>query len=264
MQVNKPIGVFDSGIGGLTVVKELMRLLPYEEIIYFGDTARVPYGGKSREIIIKFANQIVQFLILKGVKLIVAACNTVSSNALDVIKRNYSIPIVGVIEPGAIEAVRLSKKNIGIIGTKATIESHAYKKAIQRLSNGKKIYEKACPLFVPIVEEGYIDKEATELIAKDYLLSLDDNQIDTLILGCTHYPVLRDIISKVLPEVQIVDSAKSTAVKVKEVLKSKGLLRKDNKNLHHHFYLSDIPRDFEKISKRFLGQKIEPIRISLD
>jgi len=264
MQENKPVGVFDSGIGGLTVVKELMRLLPCEEIVYFGDTARVPYGGKSRETIIKFANQIVQFLILKGVKLIVAACNTVSSNALDVIKRNYSIPIIGVIEPGALETVRLSKGNVGVIGTKATIESHAYKRAIQRLANDKRIYEKACPLFVPIVEEGYLDKEATELIAKDYLLSLNDNQIDTLILGCTHYPVLKDVISKILPGVQIVDSAEATAVQVKEILKNEELLRKDNKKLNHRFYLSDIPRDFEKISQRFLGKKIEPINISLD
>lgn len=264
MQENKPVGVFDSGIGGLTVVKELMRLLPCEEIVYFGDTARVPYGGKSRETIIKFANQIVQFLILKGVKLIVAACNTVSSNALDVIKRNYSIPIIGVIEPGALEIVRLSKGNVGVIGTKATIESHAYKRAIQRLANDKRIYEKACPLFVPIVEEGYLDKEATELIAKDYLLSLNDNQIDTLILGCTHYPVLKDVISKILPGVQIVDSAEATAVQVKEILKNEELLRKDNKKLNHRFYLSDIPRDFEKISQRFLGKKIEPINISLD
>jgi glutamate racemase len=264
MLKNEPIGVFDSGIGGLTVVKELMRLLPYEEIVYFGDTARVPYGSKSKETIIKFANQIVQFLTLKGVKLIVAACNTVSSNALDVLKRNYNIPIIGVIEPGAIEAVRISTRNIGVIGTTATIESHAYKRAIQRLSADKEIYEKACPLFVPIVEEGYLDKEATTLIVKDYLLSLNDNQIDTLILGCTHYPVLRGVIHKVLPNVLIVDSAEATAVQVRDILNDKGLLRKGNKNLNHHFYLSDIPRDFEKISQRFLGKKIKPIRISLD
>jgi len=262
--VNKPIGIFDSGIGGLTVVKELMWLLPYEEVVYFGDTARVPYGGKSKETIIKFANQIIQFLILKGVKLIVAACNTVSSNALDVINNNYSIPIIGVIEPGALEAVRISNGNIGIIGTKATIESHAYKRAIQRLSNDKRIYEKACPLFVPIVEEGYLDKEATTLITKDYLLSLNDNQIDTLILGCTHYPVLKDVIRKVLPSIQIVDSAEATAVQVREILENESLLQKVNKNLRHRFYLSDIPRDFENISQRFLGKNIKSIRISLD
>jgi len=191
-----PIGVFDSGVGGLTVVKELVKLLPFEDVVYFGDVGRTPYGGRSKDIIIQFTNQDVAFLLEQKVKFIICACNSASSVALDETKKNYRIEIIGVIEPGAKAAIEKTKNNrIGVIGTQATINSNAYARIIHNINHDVKVFSLACPLFVPLVEEGYIDKKATYAIGRDYLQTMLDVDVDTLILGCTHYPLLKNVIA---------------------------------------------------------------------
>jgi len=196
-----PIGVFDSGVGGLTVVKELVKLLPFEDVVYFGDVGRTPYGGRSKDIIIQFTNQDVAFLLEQKVKFIICACNSASSVALDETKKNYRIEIIGVIEPGAKAAIEKTKNNrIGVIGTQATINSNAYARIIHNINHDVKVFSLACPLFVPLVEEGYIDKKATYAIGRDYLQTMLDVDVDTLILGCTHYPLLKNVIAEVMGE----------------------------------------------------------------
>jgi glutamate racemase len=262
--VIQPIGVFDSGIGGLTVVRQLMKFLPHEQIIYFGDTARVPYGGKSTETIQKFATQIIDFLLSKNVKLIVIACNTVSATSLEWLKNRYSLPIVGVVDAGARSAVRVTKTNIiGVIGTRATIESKAYVNAIYEIHPGIKVYSKSCPLLVPIVEERSNNK-ITRLVLNYYLSDLKKKNIDTLILGCTHYPLLKNEIQEIMGEgVKIVDSATTVVFEVRKILKNKNILMKGEK-VSHTFYFSDIPRGFKYLSKKFLGQNISYIKIPLE
>jgi len=282
------IGVFDSGIGGLTVVSELLRVLPEERIVYFGDTARVPYGGKSTPTIRKFADQIVQFLLSKDVNLIVVACNTVSATSIDWLKAKYSLPIVGVIEPGVIRAVKTTQnQKIGVIGTRATIESKAYQVAIHNINPKIKVYSRSCPLLVPLAEEGWFtpfpygtgfttewpDSRATlleviPLILSYYLLGLKKKGIDTLILGCTHYPLLRAEIQKVLgPEIKLVDSASSVALEVRNILQPQRpqscLSITSFQPVKSKFYFSDIPRGFKQLSKRFLGFSIPYTRITL-
>lgn len=259
----RPIGIFDSGIGGLTVVKEVKKVLPGENIIYFGDTARVPYGTKSKETITQFAVEDANFLINKGVKTIVVACNSVSSNSLDYLKSRYSIPILGVIEPGANHAcVTTKNKKIGIIGTAATVESGTYQKQLKMRCPEISVYSKSCPLFVPLAEEGWLDRQATLLIAKEYLVDLTNNGIDTLVLGCTHYPLLKQIIRKVTGEkIFLIDSAYYTALALKTLLKENDILSKSSKGGKTEFYLSDIPRGFSKIGERFLGSKIEDVQV---
>jgi glutamate racemase len=196
---NKPIGIFDSGVGGLTVVKQIFRRLPNEEIVYLGDTARVPYGTKSPETIKRFAVENADFLMKFKVKLIVVACNTVSSTSMDILREKFSIPIVGVIKPGAEKAVQITRNNkVGIIGTYTTVKSKAYEKEIRHFSRDVETVSKACPLFVPLVEEGWLKEEITFSIVKKYLKPLMAKKIDTLILGCTHYPLLKSVISKVI------------------------------------------------------------------
>ncbi len=258
-----PIGIFDSGVGGLTVVKEIMKILPFEAIVYFGDTARVPYGTKSKETITRFATEDATFLLDFGVKAIVVACNTASSNSLQYLKENFNIPIIGVIDPVVVYACKKTRnKKIGVIGTTATIESGAYEKRIKEILTGAAVYSKDCPLFVPLAEEGWTDRQATLLIAQEYLKDLLDKGIDTLVLGCTHYPILKDVIQKIIDtHVHLIDSAYSTAIALKELLEKMNLLQKTASTAEPRFFLSDIPRKFSDIAERFLGEKIVKITV---
>ncbi|MDD5449979.1 MAG: glutamate racemase [Candidatus Omnitrophica bacterium] len=260
--MDTPIGVFDSGIGGLTVVKELARCLPNEDIIYFGDTARVPYGTKSPATIIRFSIENVLFLLKFRVKLVVIACNTSSSHALPVLKRDFKIPIVGVINPGAREAARISKSGrVGVIGTNATIQSGSYNCEIKKINPAIKVYSGACPLFVSLVEEGWLNDDVTYTIAGKYLKSLKEKKVDTLILGCTHYPLLKGVIKDIMGDgVTLVDSAKRVTAHVKDVLIQKDLLSENKKKGECRFYVSDEPARFAKIGERFLGQKIRFVK----
>ncbi len=262
-----PIGVFDSGLGGLTVVKQLLLHLPNEAIIYFGDTARLPYGTKSILTVRKFSLQIARFLQDQDVKIIVVACNTASSLALNVIKENIAVPVLGVIEPGVSAALRVSKsKSIGVIGTTATILSGAYEKALQKLDPTVNVNSVACPLFVPLVEEGWEQSDVAEMIARKYLDQIINTEIDTLILGCTHYPILKDVLHKVVNDrVKIIDSSVEIAREVHSLLKMQNLLRGQGEKTYHQFYVSDRPQRFEEIAERFLGESLPNVKqISLD
>jgi len=257
----KSIGVFDSGVGGLTVVRELIRQLPCENIVYFGDTARVPYGIKSKETVIRFSIENILFLLKQDVKLICIACNTVSSLALPVIKKHFRVPIVGVISPGVREAVYATQnKRIGVIGTKGTIKSRAYEFEIRQLAPQVKVTAVSCPLFVPFVEEGWSSGEVVLEVARAYLKPLKDARVDTVILGCTHYPLLKPVIRKVLGgHVTLIDSAKQVAIEVKKILASEGLLNKGRRG-KHEFYVSDNPEWFSELAERFLGRPVAGVR----
>lgn len=257
----KSIGVFDSGAGGLTVVRELIRQLPSENIIYFGDTARVPYGIKSKETVIRFSIENILFLLGHDVKLICVACNTVSSVALPVIKAHFRVPIVGVISPGVREAVYATRnKRIGVIGTKGTIRSRAYEIEIKKLDPEVKVITQACPLFVPLVEEGWLSGNVVSDVVRFYLKPLKEARVDTLILGCTHYPILKPVIKEVMGKsVTLIDSAKQVAIEVKETLAQEGLLNNGGRG-RQLFYVSDNPEWFSGQAERFLGQKIRNIR----
>lgn len=264
---NLPIGVFDSGLGGLTVVKQIFSRLPNESILYFGDTARVPYGSKSVHTVQKFSLQIVRFLQEKGVKMIVVACNTASSVALDVLKESTNLPVVGVIEPGARAArgVTVSRR-VGVIGTTATISTGKYAEILKRIAPDIKVESAACPLLVPLVEEGWTDSPVTEEVARIYLKPLIEKRIDTLILGCTHYPLIKKILQKVVDsDVRIVDTSVETAVDVENILKEIGMLNTGTGKTCHQFYVSDFPQKFEEVADRFLGQSLPDVkRVSLD
>lgn len=254
-----PIGVFDSGVGGLTVVKELMKILPGENIIYFGDTARVPYGTKSEKTIREFSVQNTKFLLSQNVKVIVIACNTSSAIALNDIQSIANLPVIGVIEPGAVASVGTTKnKRIAVIGTTATISSKAYEKKIKSLDMTIEVYSKACPLFVPIVEEGWFNHKIAYLAAEEYLTELKRYSIDTLVLGCTHYPLLKDTIQKVMGEkVKLIDSGVKTARVVKKILQENNLLNQSEQRPYYKFFVSDLPQQFKKIGEMFLGKEIE-------
>lgn len=255
---NRPIGVFDSGVGGLTVVKQLMKKLPAEDIVYFGDTARIPYGTKSEEIVRRFALEDSFFLLNKNVKMIVAACNTASAVAIPMLRQVLEIPVTGVIVPGARAAQRDSTgKKIGVIGTAATIRSGSYRRELLKLDAEFQIFSQPCPLFVPLVEEGWIEDEATYLIGRRYLQSLLENGIDTLILGCTHYPLLKNVLQKIVgAQIRLVDSAVETATFVKGQLQKNNSSADPNRLPAHHFYLSDMPYKFQDIAERFLERSI--------
>ncbi len=255
---SKPIGVFDSGIGGLTVVHALSQRLPYENIVYFGDTARVPYGPKSPQVVRVYAADDTDFLLTKDVKMIVVACNTVSAVALDVVMKHAKVPVTGVIIPGAAAAVGATRnKRIGVIGTIATVNSKAYTHAIRQIDPEAEVFPQPCPLFVPLAEEGWTHHAATELIAKEYLFPLKLEKIDTLILGCTHYPILRDAITKTVDaNVTLIDSGEATAVEVERLLVEKNLRNPSKLKPHLQFYVSDVPAKFSEIGERFLGQKM--------
>jgi glutamate racemase len=259
---NRPIGIFDSGVGGLTVTKRIFQLLPHEKVIYFGDTGRYPYGPRSQQIVRKFSFQNVNFLLSQKVKLIVVACNTASAVALPELERRFNIPLVGVIEPGARAAIKATRnQRIGVIGTLGTISSNAYQNAICRQAPQMKVFSVSCPLFVSLAEEGYIDQEATLLIATGYLAPLIKKRVDTLVLGCTHYPLLKKVISRVMGErVKLIDSAEETAKEVKELLKRCGLLRDSTGKAYRKFYVSDVPDRFVDVGERFLKSKISHVK----
>ena len=249
-----PIGVFDSGLGGLTVVKELTRLLPQEKIIYVGDTARVPYGTKSPETIRRYAMQISFFLLQKKVKAIVVACNSVSAVALAAL-RDLPIPVVGVIEPGAQAAgLASSALRVGVIGTKATVASHAYTKAIKKYSQKIQVFEQACPLLVPLVEEGWLNHPVTQLLVQEYLKPLLKSRIDTLVLGCTHYPLLKPVLQQVAGKrVKLIDSGEATAKEVFTVLRKNNLLNLSPKKVKPNYFVTDNPASFSRLGNQFLG-----------
>lgn len=256
-----PIGVFDSGIGGLTVVSQLVRYLPNENIVYFGDTARVPYGNKSADVVREYAAQDARFLLSKGVKLIVVACNTASAVAMDVVQAHSTVPSVGVIEPTAREAIRLAGgKSIGVIGTLSTINSGAYSAALKRMDGTVGVLSEACPLFVPLAEEGLFDHQVTDLLAREYLGQFT-GRINALILGCTHYPLLKGPISRALGNgVKLVDAGEATSKSVLELLTAQKMLNSQKSKPRYEFYVSDFPQKFNVIAERFLGRKLEFVR----
>lgn len=257
-QRDQAIGVFDSGIGGLTVVRQLIRLLPHEDVVYLGDTARTPYGTKSPETICRYALDNAAFLLEKGIKLLVVACNSVSAVALELLRQELPVPVVGVIEPGAKTAVRCTRNGkVGVIGTEATIASGAYTRALKHLAPNLEIYTRACPLFVPLAEEGWIDNEVAKAAARRYLASLKRSGIDTLVLGCTHYPLLTSVIAETVgPKVQLVDSAGTTAQEVRRLLQRHKLVRNNGPG-SMSFFVTDAPDRFIKVGTLFLGQPVE-------
>lgn len=263
----KSIGIFDSGVGGLTVLREIMQALPQEDTIYFGDTARVPYGTKSPETVTRYAGEIASFLVKRDIKLLVVACNTASAVALPALKRQLSIPVVGVIEPGARRAVEVTRSGkIGVIGTAGTIRSSAYTRAIKRLNPEAVVLTRACPLFVPLAEEGWTDNQIARLTAQEYLRDLKESDVDTLVLGCTHYPLLKTLIADVMgPGVTLVDSAAETSRTVAAILAERNLLRPPAENGNHSYFVSDIPAGFVRVGNRFLGGKLGDVfQVSLD
>ena len=257
MDKNAPIGVFDSGVGGLTVAREIMRQIPNERIVYFGDTARVPYGSKSKDNIIKFSRQIIRFLQTENVKAIVIACNTASALALDEKQQEFDLPILGVVKPGAKVAVETTaNKRIGLIGTEANIRSGVYTRYIKSLDDEAKVFEKACPLFVPLVEEGWLHDDITLQVASRYLEELKEKDIDTLIMGCTHYPLIRSTIRKVMGDkVNLVNPAYETAIELKNLLERDNLANKcdvDSPSSMYRFYVSDAEEKFKLFANSIL------------
>ena len=257
---HSPIGVFDSGIGGLTVVRALMERLPFENIVYFGDTARVPYGVKSVDTITHYTAEITRFLLAKDVKLLVVACNTMAAVAAQVVKDLSPVPVLDVIDAGAYSA-RMGKK-IGVIGTPTTINSNAYARAIHQYAPESRIHSQACALFVPLVEEGWLDHPVTRLTAEDYLKPLMAEHIDTLVLGCTHYPLLKPLLSEVVGEgIQMVDSAEAMAEQVAGILTAKQLANHGQTKPRYEFYVTDLPLRFQTIGERFLGRTLENVHV---
>lgn len=256
---NRSIGVFDSGIGGLTVSKEIMSLLPYERLVYLGDTARVPYGTKSQRTVRKYVESTTNFLLSKDIKLLVVACNTASAYAMEDLRQRLDIPVVGVVEPGAKKAAQVTESGkIGIIGTLATVKSGAYEKKLRKLlPENLEALSVPCPLFVPLAEEGWENDETAVLIAEKYLRDLKSG-IDVLILGCTHYPLLKSTIAKVMGKgVTLVDSAEETALETEKILAEKGLLRDRGASGAMSFYLTDDSDAFTSVASRFLGRSVE-------
>ena len=263
MSDNRPIGIFDSGLGGLTVVNAIKQRNPSENIIYVGDTARVPYGNKSAPLIIKYSSQITNFLLENNAKLIIVACNTASALAIPTLQNEFNIPIVGVISPGANAAAEVTKNNkIGVIGTLATINSNAYKKELIKINPKIKIISRACPLFVPLVEEGLLEGPIVSAIIKHYINDINLSEIDTLILGCTHYPLLRSAIEVHINNLELIDSAESVAKETNLILKDNLLINKDSIQGKQNFYVTDSPGNFANIAKRFLGYPIQDVKTS--
>lgn len=262
---SSPIGMFDSGIGGLTVMREIMHALPNESIIYMGDTARLPYGNKSAETIIRYSLEISSFLAKKEIKLLIVACNTASSYALKTLRQHLGIPIIGVIEAGAAKASAVSRNHrLAVLGTRATIQSGAYQNSIKELLPHAKVLSIPCPLFVPLVEEDFIDHPSTELIVHEYLKCLHQEKIDTLILGCTHYPFLSHLIQKSMgPDVTLVDSAHSCAEHASIILNQQKLMAPVDQKAIYQYYVSDDPTKFRELGEKLFGYALSEIsRIS--
>jgi glutamate racemase len=271
--MERAIGVFDSGIGGLSVLRQLIRFLPYEKYIYLGDTARVPYGNKSQALVQRYAEECTGFLLDKNVKLVVTACNTASSVAMDAVRNTAGdSPVIDMIRPAAAAALRATVNGrIGVIGTRATVGSQAYDRTILKLADDKKIkvMGRACPLFVPIVEEGIIRHEASRMIAEEYLEPLRRQDIDTLVLGCTHYPLLSQLLTELLPGVHLIDSGEHASVTALRLLADRNDLNEERNEFilkpEIDFYVTDLPAMFFDLAKRFLGFSIDgPRQISLE
>ena len=262
MQTDAPIGVFDSGVGGLTVVREIIRQHPSENIVYFGDTARVPYGTKSRDTIINYSEQIVHFLMTKQVKAIVVACNTATSYALDVLKEKIDIPIIGVVQPGALVAANTTKNGrVGVIATEATVGSGIYPSVIHGYNPDIQVTQKACPLLVSLVEEGWTDDPVTDEVIRRYMDSLKKSGVDTLVLGCTHYPLLRKAIGRLVgDEVELVNPAYETACSLRALLKKEGIYRETGEPAYH-FFVSDGAERFSKFANSILPVDLVPTRL---
>ncbi|HDM08678.1 MAG TPA: glutamate racemase [Candidatus Omnitrophica bacterium] len=256
-----PIGVFDSGVGGLTIVKEIMDFLPQESVIYLGDTARVPYGTKSQPTVLKFTTQAIEFFNTRGIKMLLIACNTSSSLALPYLKDGFDFPVYGVIDPGVSEALNVTRiGRIGVIGTRATISSRIYEMRLKQQRGEVEVFSYPCPLFVPLIEEGWIDDPVTYKVAKRYLDNFKRHGIDTLILGCTHYPLIKNVIRQVIGKhVALVDSARTLVREIKNKLK---ILNLENKggSLRYEFYVSDEPEQFKKLGSFFLGREIKSVK----
>jgi glutamate racemase len=259
---NLSIGMFDSGIGGLTVLKEVRSLLPRENIIYLGDTARVPYGNKSPYTVTRYALETALFLLAKGIKALVIACNTSSALSLNILKKKLPIPVIGVIDPAASAAAKQTKsKKIGVIGTKATVKSTAYERSVRKVDRHVQVLSQACPLFVPIVEEGWEDSEVARLVVRKYLTPFQDSGIDVLVLGCTHYPILQRTIRKEIgPGVFIVNTGRETALQVRDLLSARGLLR-DSGAGGSTYFVTDSPETFSEVGSRFLGEPIRGVKL---
>ena len=258
---NAPVGVFDSGVGGLTVAREIMRNLPSEKIVYFGDTARVPYGSKSRETVIRYSRQIIHFLQEQKVKAIVVACNTASAFALDAVRDEFDIPIIGVIEPGAkVAAAQTRNKRVGVIGTVGTVGTGIHAEYLKQLDPEITVFGKACPLFVPLVEEGWLHDPVTDEVAARYLKELQDKDVDTLILGCTHYPLLRSTIRRIMgEEVRLVNPAYETALELGRLLEREDLSGDENvqEEFPYRFYVSDLAEKFKDFANSILPYNVE-------
>jgi len=261
---NRSIGIFDSGVGGLTVVKEVFRLLPNESLIYLGDTARVPYGSKSRRTVMKYAGSNANFLMTKGIKTLIIACNTASAYSLDSLKSSLPIPIIGVIEPGAIKAAQVtSNGKIGVIGTHSTIKSEAYTRALHEQNSNLKVFQKPCPLFVPLAEEGWHNNDISLKIARKYLDEIVKVGVDVLVLGCTHYPLLKETIKQVVGEsITLIDSAEETANELLRLIRSGQILSNPQKRPTRDFYLTDNSEAFLTICSEFLGNEIDEIKVT--
>jgi glutamate racemase len=253
-----PIGIFDSGIGGLTVARAIYERLPHESTIYFGDTARVPYGPKSPDTVRRYSLEILQWLLGEGVKAVVIACNTSTAHALEALQTASPVPVIGVIEPGARAAVAAMRSGpIGVIGTAGTIGSNAYARAIQAAKPGTRVEQTACPLFVPLVEEGWFDHPAAELIAAEYLAPMKLAHVDVMVLGCTHYPVLKPLLQRTMgPDIRLIDSGEETAASVQSALRSSGLDASSSATPKHRFVVSDDEARFRLVGSRFLGERL--------
>ncbi|OGF48820.1 MAG: glutamate racemase [Candidatus Firestonebacteria bacterium RIFOXYA2_FULL_40_8] len=262
MNNNRPIGIFDSGVGGITVFKEIRKYLPYENLIYFGDTKHNPYGSKSKDTVTRLSTENVQFLLRKNVKYVVIACNTASALSLHLLRKFYTVPMIGVVDTGAKAAIETTKNGkIGVIGTRATIDSGAYLRALLKLDPKLKIKSLACPLFVPLVEEGWSNSKVAELTAFEYLKVFRKIKADTLVLGCTHYPFLKPVIVKILKNTRLIDSATETAKAVKKELEQKSLIREKKTRPTCTFYVTDAPERFKKIGSSFLGYDIGQVKL---
>jgi glutamate racemase len=256
--MDNPIGIFDSGIGGLTVVKELIKLMPDEDLVYFGDTARVPYGTRSVKLIKQYALEDAAFLDQFNIKILIVACNTVSAVAVDLLKSSLKIPVTGVIKPGVAAALDNTKNlRIGVIGTTATIHSQAYNLRIRELNPDVQVYAQSCPLLVSLVEEGWIEDEITRLTIRKYLEPLLHKEIDTIILGCTHFPVLKNLIQEVVGEhIALIDSGQEAAVVVNKMLAVKNIRKNEQSTGNFNCFVSDIPNKFDDVGSRFLGEPL--------
>lgn len=260
-ELQKAIGMFDSGVGGLTVMREVIKALPTENVIYFADTARIPYGEKSRDTIIRYSRENSTFLINKSIKLLVVACNTASAYALDDLKTNFNVPIVGVIESGAEKAVEVTKNGrIAVLGTRGTINSGIYERELLKRIPNAYVHVTPCPLLVPMIEEKWIDHPVTRQVVKEYLDPIRKLDVDTLLLGCTHYPLLKNLFQSELgDDVTIVDSATTCSEKVKKTLENSGLKASSVANPYYHYYVTDDPHKFKNLSKDFLGMATDHV-----